>query len=353
VAEEATTRGLICIGKVATTEFSLGVRVPSRNPRYPDYSPSGSSTGSAVAVAAGFCDVSVGTDAAGSIRWPAANCGVVGLRLTPHGSLTSGTFPVAPSLESIGLVTRTVEDLAHVWSCHDLGRLWGSHSRRDTEPLRWAVATDWETASCDVEVRRAFDSCCDLLERNGIRLPRLSLDWWHAREDGFRLLLREAADVHAALPREIEYEPAVAATLAEGRLVTDHELVGLRQRRNAAIALAQAQLVEECDVVLLPLDPELPRRLEIPAPARAVPELGSLGSEVGFTIAASVAGLPAVTLPIGHSSLGAPIALQMFARPGGEEDLIRAALLIERVRGPIARSDEAAQQRAPSAAASR
>ncbi|MFD0823706.1 amidase family protein, partial [Micromonospora zhanjiangensis] len=147
LVERLTGLGWVCLGKVTTTECALGSVKPSRNPRHPHVSTAGSSTGSAVSVAAGFCDVSVGSDSGGSLRWPAVYCGVTALRLTPRPELLTGVHCVAPSMESVGFVTRTVADLDWLWRRYDLATVTGAAAGPVPERLRFAVSVPPDEAA--------------------------------------------------------------------------------------------------------------------------------------------------------------------------------------------------------------
>ena len=118
VVERLEAAGAVIIGRTGLHEFAFGFSSenhwfgPVRNPWDPETSPGGSSGGSAVAVAAGLSAIAIGTDTGGSVRVPAALCGVVGLKVT-HGRVSlAGVFPLAPSLDTVGPLTRTVGDAA-------------------------------------------------------------------------------------------------------------------------------------------------------------------------------------------------------------------------------------------------
>lgn len=322
----------ICIGKVATTEFSLGTRIPCRNPTFPDIDPGGSSTGCGVAVAAELCDVSIGTDTAGSTGWPAVNCGAVGLRLTYDPALLEGVFPVAPRMDSLAIAARSVSDLAFVWERGGLARLVGDERgfpRRSSDRLTVGRVTNWETMDIHPDVRSAVDDIVEALVDAHVAVQPVSLDWWHYRPAAWSLLLREAWDLHRVFMArvEIEYDVSTWNTLLLGRDVTDCDYEALKRDHARATARAHEDLTQgRVDVLLLPLSAHPPRRLPAPPLATSVPP------EPGFRILAGFTGTPALALPVRRS--GAPIGVQLMARPGGEADLIAVGRLIEtRLRG--------------------
>ena len=339
IVELLHQKSFALIGKVATTEFSIGNEAPCINPLFPDFSPSGSSTGSAVAVAAGFCDLSIGTDSGGSVRWPAGNCGVVGLRLTHDPTLTRGTFPVCPSMDSIGLITRTVADLAYLWRREELNTIVNSipETFAQDRPLTIGIVNNSQNEACHPDVCQAFEHLQEKLRQAGHRLIPVNLAWWNYRQAGWQLLLKEAYSVHKALATEMEfeYQRGTLASLSSGESITDEAYEELQKLQRIAQEMANADLTaQKYDVLLLPLDPDLPRNLVHPPPVQTIPDYDEQHiDDWGFTILASFVGIPALTLPIAISSAGAPIAVQLFAEQRAEEKLIRAGLIIENLIG--------------------
>lgn len=329
IAEILHTRRILPLGKVATTEFGIGAKLPSINPRFPKLSPGGSSTGSAVAVAAGFCDFSIGTDNAGSVRWPAGHCGIIGLKLGHAPHLLPGIFVVSPQMESVGIMTRTAADLAYIWEREDFGAALGlnGHSLGTrSDRLRFATLANCEETEWHPDVRAAWERLLADLAAAGFGAPRKTVQWWRYRTQGWLLIWREAYDAHQAFRKgaHVEYDPGTWTTLLQGQDIDDERYQTLREDQTAAATMAQADLAAgEVDVLLTPLRPELPRGLHEPAADWRI--------NPGFTIIASFARIPALTLPIALSASGAPISVQLLARRGGEADLIRAGLLIERI----------------------
>lgn len=337
IAEKLHQKNFLCTGKVATTEFGVGNQFNCVNPLFPAFSPSGSSTGSAVAVAAGFCDLSIGTDTAGSIRFPAGSCGVVALRLTNRPAFKEGIFPVSPSMDSVGLITRTVADLSYIWYRERLNELGESISEQhlSRSSLKIGVLQNFRNAeeNCHPEISEAFSQLEHMLEQAGQTLEPVELEWWHYREIAWLLLLKEIYDVHTALATkmDIKYEAGTRASFMSGEHITHTDYCELRSLQETAKKLASRDLREgKYDVLLLPLDSDLPRNLVQPPPAQTIPSYDKIQApDLGFTNLASFVGIPALTLPIAIASSGAPIGIQLFAAQREEEKLIRAGLLIE------------------------
>ncbi len=325
-------RGLLTLGKAATTEFGLGIQTDCLNPRYPAFSPSGSSTGSAAAVAAGMCDASLGTDTSGSVRYPAGNCGVVGLRFSYQRKMLKGVYPVAPSMDALGLITRTVADLAYIWQKALLSRLWPQ--RRTTPPrsYRIGVVADVERVRCDPAVTTAYQALLNQLSNDNIPLESVNLPWWDERLLGWRLLLREAFDVHKNHIRQrvFEYQPGTLATILLGENISSYEYRNLRKLQQQVIEMAEGVFAERnIDFLLLPLDPVLPRQVNTPPPVSTA--LIDDTSDPGFAIVAALARLPALALPIGIASAGCPIGGQILARNADETGLIAVGGIIEAI----------------------
>ncbi|HYN95753.1 MAG TPA: amidase family protein, partial [Pilimelia sp.] len=185
---------LVVVGKAYATELNIGPPAQALNPAFPDLSPGGSSTGSAVSVAAGICDYAVATDVLGSARWPAANCGIAGLRVTWHPARLAGVLPVSPSQDAIGLMARTVSDLRLLW-------------RRDPVPYpvpgrptdRPVVATVANAASASPAMAGAQARAVAELRAAGVPVTEVELPAaaWAARELAWELCAADVAEVAA------------------------------------------------------------------------------------------------------------------------------------------------------------
>lgn len=326
---------LNCIGKVATTEFSIGLQKPCVNPRFPDFSPSGSSSGSAAAVAAGFCDLSIGTDTVGSVRWPAGNCGIVGLRLTYQPELLSGVFPVAPSLDCLGLLTRTVDDLQYLWEDEQLGALLGK-KRLDGQNKSWrlGVPINLVDEHCHPEIVQAFEDLLQALKKQGFSIISVDIPWWHLREHAWRFIAREAYDEHCMIQKQIslDYQPETLHALTFGSTVSDTEYKSLKADQKWATLSARNLLdANTLDALILPLDPDLPEKINKGTQeirASSFP-LNDQKQGYGFTLIASFVGLPALTLPMALSLSGSPIGVQIVGNRDEESKLLQLGSHLE------------------------
>lgn len=262
---------------------------------------------------------------------------MVALRLTHQPALKEGIFPVSPSMDSIGLITRTVADLSYIWHREALNELVGSipEQRLSSPSLRIGVAKNFRDAEedCHPDICKAFSQLEDKLRQAGHVLEPVELEWWHYREAAWLLLLKELYDIHRALieKADIKYEAGTRASFMSGEHITHKEYRELRALQEIAKKIASRDLIEgKYDVLLLPLDSDLPRSLIQPPPAQTIPSYGKVKThDLGFTNLASFVGIPALTLPIAIAPSGAPIGIQLFAAQREKEKLIQAGLLIE------------------------
>lgn len=330
VAARLERRGLHCVGKVTTTECALGTAKPSRNPRYPHVSTAGSSCGSAVAVAAGFCDLSVGSDSGGSLRWPAVYCGVTALRLTPRPALLAGVHAVSPSMESVGLVTRTAADLGWLWRRHGLAECLGGTVTPPPRQLRYAVAAP-PGEPLHPQVGALLAAVGTVLAEHGHRPVAARLDQvWALRAPAGELLAREAHDSYAPVLDEpgVTVGPDTLAAIRRGAGTDDARHAELREGQDRAQALLTALLGEQLDVLVLPLEAGLPDLVGVPAP----PAPGGGGE---LTLIANYARLPVLAIPLALSEQGSPLGVQVLAAPGADDLLVAAAETLEQLAGSI------------------
>ena len=316
--------GGVVAGTVALHELAFGVSgindevgFPA-NPHDASRIPGGSSSGSAVAVADGSADLALGTDTGGSVRIPAALCGVVGFK-PAYGVLPlARVLPLAPSLDHVGLLARSVGEVARAYAAlTGVGPEPGAGERR----LRLAVdrvALD----AAEPTVRAAIDAALDALTGpspgGGIDLVDLAEvtagAGWPSTDEAFdvstTIMFAEAAQVHAALmasPAAARLGAPVAARLEAGAAIAAADLAAARERAARIAAGARATL-GRVDAVVGPT-------VRITAPliddARRDPDLARV--LVADTRLANVTGLPALTIPVPVAAGALPVGLQMQA----------------------------------------
>lgn len=321
--------GAVLIGKTATHELAYGVATPTaRNPRDVGRIPGGSSGGSAAALAAGMCLGAVGTDTAGSIRIPAALCGVVGLKPSRSLCPTDGILQLAPTLDHAGPMALSPDDAALL-----LAAMAGTrHTTTDVDltGLRLGLATDGALWTDDVH--RAFTAAADALDRAGadvaaVTVPSFADAVWH----GDRIIGVEAGVVHADLLAEDgdRLTPATRAKLRSAGRV-DGPTYYRAVRHAASVRAGYEAALSGVDVLLAP------------GVATTAPEHGAeqvtigdrelrLGRALCWNSAAlNLAGLPAVALPAGVGGDGLPLGVQLVGAAGDDHRLLSIASAVRR-----------------------
>lgn len=327
--------GAVILGKTQLDEGALGTMTanphsgPTQNPFRAGFTAGGSSGGSAAAVAAGLCAFALGSDTLGSVRIPASHCGVIGMRPTPGEISTRGMVRGARRLDSIGVLARSVPDIAMV-----LQTLAGfdeedPRSRRRRVPLaipdwqptqlRSGFVPDLAAIGVVPEVCAAFQNAIDLL---GPRLGQSSEVDFSAYD--FARMRRAAL-----LVMESELAIECAADLADAAHPVSARLRGMLEFAygKSAVDYAAADrmldravvfsrhVFTDIDVLVLPTMPHGPYRLD--AAERA--------NDADLTAFASLAGCPAISLPMGTLADGLPIGLQLVGRPGSDLRLLELA----------------------------
>jgi aspartyl-tRNA(Asn)/glutamyl-tRNA(Gln) amidotransferase subunit A len=318
---EAVTRleaaGYANVGKTNLHEFAYGITsanphygtVP--NPAYPGRMAGGSSGGSAAALAAGLADAALGSDSGGSIRIPAACCGVVGFK--PSYGLVSlkGCFPLAPTFDHVGPMARTVGDCVQM-----LRALADGFQPVELESLEEVAAGVAWLEHADPLVQARIREAARLFPRSR------ELDFPLPREIGFAFM-REVADVHRDLFAEFEdsYGENVRTKIERCLTVTDTEYErGVRARAEYA-ERAQAAL-DGVDLLLTPT-------LAFVAPVLPVDDLEIRERAIRLTIPFNALGWPTLALPCGPAEDGLPASLQIVGRTGSDALVLAAGMVVE------------------------
>ena len=329
--------GAVFVGKTNLHEFAFGTTSedsafgPARNPHDPTRSPGGSSGGSAASVAAGMALATIGTDTGGSIRIPAAACGVIGLKPSLGEVSIDGVVPLSRTLDHIGPLARTVADAGLVYH----GLLGDTHATTPapmpTHGLRLAVPRAYFCDLLDDEVRAAFESALDRLRGAGAHVHDIDIP--HARDIAavyLHIVLGDAAAYHAATLETMpeRYTAPVRLRLEMARYVLAEDYV-------RALA-GQDVLRREVDAALGHHDALVLPTLPIPAPP-----IGAASVQVGKTQEAvrnvmlrltqlfNVTGHPAISIPSGYTAAGLPCAVQIVGARMQTDALLQVALACE------------------------
>ena len=357
------------IGKTNLDEFGMGSSTehsafgPSRNPWKLTCVPGGSSGGSAAAVAADECVAALGTDTGGSIRQPAACCGVVGLKPTYGRVSRYGLIAFASSLDQIGPITKDVMDAAlmlNVIAGHDPRDSTSANGpvpdftrglkKKDVKKLKIGVPAEFFGEGVDQEVHDAVCHAIAVLEELGGTVQEVSLPHTGVAVATYYLVATAEASSNLARYDGVKYgfRAKESHDLLEMYRATRQEGFGPEVKRRIMLGTyalssgyydayyAKAQAVrtlirqdferafEDVDVLVTPVTPttafQLGEKIEDP--------LQMYLSDL-FTLSASLAGLPAISLPCGFSREGLPIGVQLMGRPFEEEVILRAARAYE------------------------
>src|SRR5262245_40861223 len=305
--------GAVIVGKTNLHEFALGTTNedsafgPARHPLDPSRSPGGSSGGSAASVADGMCFASLGTDTGGSIRIPAAACGLVGLKPTYGELSTDGVVPLSPTLDHIGPICRSVEDAATIYDTLRGGR--PADTARHSRPLRLAIPRPYFLAALDAQIAAGFETACERLRESGAALTDVSVP--HAGDIVaiyLHIVLSEAASYHATTleRRPEDYTPNVRMRLEMGRYILGEDYARALRGRDLIRREVDAAL-EGVDGLFLPA-------LAIPAPKIGVPTVRIGGADepvrnimLRCTQTFNVSGHPAIALSCGTTTSWLPI----------------------------------------------
>jgi aspartyl-tRNA(Asn)/glutamyl-tRNA(Gln) amidotransferase subunit A len=329
--------GAVFVGKTNLHEFALGTTNeesafgPARHPLDTARSPGGSSGGSAASVLAGMAYASLGTDTGGSIRIPAAACGLVGLKPTLGEISTDGVVPLSTTLDHVGPLCRSVEDAEILYNA-----LGGAPNSPGADPahcagLRLGVPREYFLAVLDEQVAAAFESTCERLLAEGVRLDDVRIP--HASDIAqiyLAIVLTEAAAYHATTleSRPGDYTPGVRDRLEMGRSIPGEDYTRALRGRTILHADVNAALNGR-DGLLLPA-------LPIPAPliGTTTVRVGSSDEPVRrvmlrLTQLFNVTGHPAIAMPCGTTSEGLPVSAQLVGYTDRTPDLLRVARALE------------------------
>jgi aspartyl-tRNA(Asn)/glutamyl-tRNA(Gln) amidotransferase subunit A len=328
--------GAVIVGKTNLHEFAFGTTTedsgwgPARNPFDPSRSAGGSSSGSAISVKTGMSIASVGTDTGGSIRIPAAACGVVGLKPEWEEIPSEGVVPLSRQLDHVGPMAQTVEDTAIMFDAMRGVR----YAALDARPLsgsRIAVLGGYFFDRIDEDVEANVLAAVERLRGAGASIGMVGLS--HAASIApvyLHLVLADAAAYHALTlgERPAAYTPNVRLRLEMGRYILAEDYI--RALRGRALLAAEVdRALAEVEALLLPA-------LAIPAPplgAAAVPVKGGeepvRNAMLRCTQAFNLSGHPAISLPCGNTRSKLPVGLQVVGRRGGTRDLLQLARSIE------------------------
>lgn len=365
VVSKLRERGYLLLGKTNLDEFAMGSSTehsafgPSRNPWNPAYVPGGSSGGSAAAVAADECAAALGSDTGGSIRQPAALCGVVGLKPTYGRVSRYGLVAFASSLDQIGPITKDVTDAAllmNVIAGHDpldstsanvpVPDYMKALRKTDLKKVRVGLPKEYFSEGLDPEVEQAVRNAVDVLQELGGEIKDVSLPTTGAAVAAYYLIATAEASSNLARYDGVKYglRAKQSKDLLDMYMQTRQEGFGAEVKRRIMLGTyalsagyydayyGKAQAVrtlirrdfdaafKDVDLIATPVTPTCAFKIG----EKAQDPLQMYLSDV-YTISINLAGTPAISIPCGFSKAGLPIGLQLIGRPFAEDIVLRGA----------------------------
>jgi amidase len=338
--------GAVLLGKLAMTEFAYAGYHPSYqpplNPWDPGRWPGASSSGSGVATAAGLCFGSLGSDTGGSIRFPSACCGIVGIKQTYGRVSRYGVFPLAESLDHVGPMTRSVADAAAILrtiagfdpndptSLQETVRDYLLTLKGGIRNVRIGVDEAYCKDQADPEVSTAVLATIRVLRDLGAVIEEVSISGVdEALPAWFAICAAETAAAHEkTFPSQADdYGPTFRAFLQSGVEVSGAEYAKAHVTRQA-LRRTISNLFQKVDLLLCPSTPTLPMRIEDFQP-QGVFDQESLLPLLRTTAPFDLTGSPTISVPCGFTSEGLPISLQLVGRHLEEALLCQAGYAYE------------------------
>jgi Asp-tRNA(Asn)/Glu-tRNA(Gln) amidotransferase A subunit family amidase len=317
--------GAVIMGKTVTTECAYMHPGPTTNPHNAGHTPGGSSQGSAAAVASGMVPLAIGTQTGGSVIRPAAFCGIVGMKPSFGLIPRTGVLTQSPFLDTIGVFGRSVEDcalLAQVLAGHDPADrateprptpriLSVAQSAAPVTPMFAMIRPPgWDNA--DPQMTGALEELAEVLGEQCFEAPFGGFDDVVAAQR--RINMAEMSKCYYALERRGRdlMSDVLKAALDEGKAVPARDYIAAMDWRDLMTA-ALDKIFERCDAIICPS-----------APGAAPMGLDSTGTAI-FNGLWTLAGVPAVTLPVFTAENGMPMGVQLIARRGDDARLMRTA----------------------------
>ncbi len=321
VVERLQEAGAILVGKTVTAEFAFIAPGPTRNPHDLEHTPGGSSSGSAAAVAAGLCDIAIGTQTVGSIIRPAAYCGVHGFKPSYEAVDRRGCLDLAPSFDHVGCFARTIEKIR---TAHEVMAATSMPRTPRSAPPRLGVPSDAYLKASDGATRAHFGMVCELLRNAGFELEMTDLfsDFDDLHERHMDLCAAEASEVHRTwrARHQRRYDPRTLALLDRAD--------GLDDARREVIRASPLELRTTLESMMTTM--KLDAWIAPAATGCAPMGIGETG-DGRLNGPWTHAGVPTISIPAGRNSDGLPIGLQIAGRYEKDAALLDDAEFVDRV----------------------
>lgn len=348
VVARLRTAGAMLIGKTNMHELGFGVTGGNphygvcRNPYNPAFHTGGSSSGSAAAVASGLCPLALGVDGGGSIRIPAALCGLVGLKPTWSRVSTFGDIPFYWTLAHVGPIGATVDDVALAYSLiagPDPLDPWTQeqppvHLERyldsQLKDIRLGVYTPWFSHGNRIVVQNC-QLALEILKRLGASVQEITIDQLDAQRVAHAAVI--ATEILTSVDNEYREDKTrfgldIRLHLGLAQAFTGRDYV--KAQRVRAMAIAQIrQVFEKVDIIVTPTTAISAPPINEKALPAGEANVNVLDELMRYVTIGNMTGCPALTLPVGYTDEGLPIGLQLIGRPWEEHLLLRVARSLE------------------------
>jgi aspartyl-tRNA(Asn)/glutamyl-tRNA(Gln) amidotransferase subunit A len=347
--------GAVLIGTNNLNEFASGIT--GKNPFYGDSKnpwdqhrmSGGSSGGSAVAVATGMAMVSLGTDTGGSVRVPSSLCGVVGLKPTYDLVSKQGVFPLSPSLDHVGWITKGVWDSAIVLNClskkNSLNKIFergkknpvfANHKNKEKEKVVLGIPVNYFNDYLHSDVEHIFNNFVERLPPDKIRIENIKLNVPEQYYKSWRTIrLAEAAQIHLAWlkSRQCDYSSEVRKMLVDGTKISAIEYLQAMNITKEIRKEFLSILRNKIDALIVPTTiVPAPRLNEDSVIVNKDVLMDTRESLLRNTITFNSIGLPAVSVPLGLTKeSGLPVGLQIVGPPYGEDLVLSIAYYFESI----------------------
>jgi aspartyl-tRNA(Asn)/glutamyl-tRNA(Gln) amidotransferase subunit A len=349
VVERLKKAGAVIIGKTNTNEFALGATTnnphygATRNPWSLELIPGGSSGGSAAATVAGLCFAALGTDTGGSVRTPAAFCGLVGLKPTYGRISLRGVHPLSISLDHVGPLTRTVHDAAILLqylagydkddplSLKDPVPDYITNKETDLEKIRIGISGEIDQIKLDPDIESSFNAATTLVEKFGAEIIELDLVKTEKIQNVSRhVLLPEAINQHSENLEKFsdQYGLDVYERLNSGKMITLNQYINAVREKNSITRILE-NFFKEVEFLLYPSTQILPSKIGEETLTLESETINVLSGSSRFTRLANLTGMPSIVIPFGYSKNSLPLSIQLIAPKHHEPQLLELAAKIE------------------------
>ncbi|MDC0073743.1 amidase [Alphaproteobacteria bacterium] len=343
VVELLRKSGCVLIGKLNMHEAAFGSTNEvsyygkTHNPYKFGYTPGGSSGGSAAAVASGFCLAALGTDTLGSVRIPASYCGVSGIKPTNGLVSNVGLIPLSWTFDTIGPITKKVEDLGPV-----LEIITGLYNKEKSSKSmkrvfkfnpefkfnfcekKVGVLNNFKTVNLESEIANIFEESINKIKETGIKIKNIYIEEFNfskIRRNGLTIVESEAASIFASDLNENpdKLSDELVSLLSYGKNLSSTKLVD-ELRKREVFKIKMNEIFKDLDFIILPTTPILPFKFG-----------ESHSNQADFTSIANLSGNPALSLTMGISKKGFPIGFQIIGRHWEESNILQFASTLDKL----------------------